>query len=286
MLLGSGEVLGVREKWSDIKLVAEVKQILTERVSGLKDKQFSMYKADVSLDEAEEIEASDVRDRFQQLHWRDSLAELWPNGFDDRLHLVIEFIQDVKPPSHRQPSYGIGELVKIQKSTIEYLNTKNTPSQAAKPSNLLSIQGGKHPIHNGRPYALNGRPIALFNQLFDEFKVAAARPPTTEYLNDTGAEIFKFINGSRDIYQHENLRLEALAPHMEPLLGFCLPQEVTSCCIGDSVVTRSQGGYLLVSEWKDEVGTGGCDPSVQAGFSYARYWGQESVCVSDPLVEA
>ncbi|KAG9098866.1 hypothetical protein FRC06_005890 [Ceratobasidium sp. 370] len=281
MVLGSGEVVGVfKETWSEIVVVATLKQILSQEVLALKDKRFSMYKADIPFGEVNEIGESDVQDpRFRLLRWQDSLAELWPNGFDLRVHLIIELVQDAKPPpSHQQSaSYGIKELVRIQTSTIKYLNNKDSPSQAAKPSNLVSIQAGKRPIHNGRPYTLTGRPIALYNQIFNEFKAAATRPPTTEYLDSTGTTIFEFIRHSREIYQHEDARLKSLTPLLDFSLDFHLSQEIISRCIDDRVVKRGEGGYLLVSEWKNEVGTGGCDPSVQAAFSYVRYWGQETM---------
>ncbi|KAG8727881.1 hypothetical protein FRC10_005551 [Ceratobasidium sp. 414] len=62
MDVSHGEGVAVTEKWSEFKLVTGLKQLLRQKVFELKDKQFSMYKADVPLDEADEIQASDVRD--------------------------------------------------------------------------------------------------------------------------------------------------------------------------------------------------------------------------------
>ena len=34
---------------------------------------------------------------------------------------------------------------------------------------------------------------------------------------------------------------------------------------------------LMLWELKNETGTGGCDPSVQASFSFARWWSENYV---------
>ncbi|KAG8737482.1 hypothetical protein FRC10_008103 [Ceratobasidium sp. 414] len=255
---------------------------MRQGVVELKGKQFKMYKADILLSEANEIVGLDVEDpRYQLLdQWIVSPVKLWPNGFEpNRLHIVIQLPQAAKPsPSGlHSVSQADQDLFAVQTSTIKYLNGKVSPSQAAKPSNLSSIQVGTHAIRNGRPHNLTGRPIALYHPVFDEFKATATRPPTVDFLTNAATEILTFIHQSRGIYQDKGTRLDQLESCFGQLLGFRLYKEPITSCVSDGVVARSKGGYLLISEWNNEIGTGGCDPSVQAAFSYCRYWGQAAM---------
>ncbi|KAG9095484.1 hypothetical protein FRC06_009758, partial [Ceratobasidium sp. 370] len=182
----AAEVVAIRDTWPDIPNGSDLKCVVQQAVDALKGEEFKMYKANISAAEAKEIVMSDLEDpRFQLL---DQWLSCGPTG----LNLI----------KSRSLSNS-NKRATVQAATIKYLNGKESASQAAKPSNLLSIQNGKYAIRNGRPYMATGRPIALYHRVFDEFKAAAACPPIIDFLNGTGAEIFTFIHQSRGIHPDE-----------------------------------------------------------------------------------
>jgi hypothetical protein len=157
---------------------------------------------------------------------------------------------------------------------VDYFNEMQPPSQAAKPPSFRAHQNSLFALRNGCPYDKTGRSIALHHKVFHDFQVTAAHTPSPEYL--AKAPVFDFIKACRMIYEDEDERIEAISPLVKAMLGYRLIHEPITGCKGDKVVPGG-GGYLLITEWKNEIGAGSSDPSIQSGFSYGRYWGQETV---------
>jgi len=69
---------------------------------------------------------------------------------------------------------------------------------------------------------------------------------------------------------------------LEPPLKYLLGMDLTTviACSGakcDGTVMalsacQSEKGWVMLVEVKNEVGTGGCDPSIQASEAYLKYW--------------
>ncbi|KAG9096230.1 hypothetical protein FRC06_008888 [Ceratobasidium sp. 370] len=218
--------------------------MVRKEVNALKGKEFKMYKANISFSDAKEIVMSDLEDpRFQLVDlWLQPPAEVWPNGFEpNHVHIIIELEQAAKS-LHRVYSPCLKESrtylqrATVQATVIKYLNGRESPSQAAKPSNLLSIQNEKHAIRNGRPHTVTRRPVALYHKVFDEFKAAAARSPTIDLLSSNSAEIFTFIHQSRNIHPDEGTRLSALESCFDQLLNFGFSLEKNSGSVSGGVV--------------------------------------------------
>lgn len=89
----------------------------------------------------------------------------------------------------------------------------------------------------------------------------------------------KFINEMADIYPSEHERSKKFREKFRQLFG----EELKIICLDDE---SSNDGVLecnfhsfsvlrLLAEIKNEIGTGKCDPTTQAGTSYAKYYTQE-----------
>ncbi|KAF9433529.1 hypothetical protein BGZ76_009319 [Entomortierella beljakovae] len=152
----------------------------------------------------------------------------------------------------------------------------SSPSSAAKPSQF-SKQQEKNPILNGRPFAKTGPPIALFHTVFGEFlrDINDVNLPLTDYRIKLAED---FLWASADLYKDENARMTTI----REILGKIVGDIVDAVCGGsdsrsNGVLLTSVGdqrAYRMILEGKNEVGAGGCDPTVQLAQYYRTYWSQ------------
>ncbi|PVF96265.1 hypothetical protein CPB86DRAFT_518461 [Serendipita vermifera] len=92
----------------------------------------------------------------------------------------------------------------------------------------------------------------------------------------------KFLIASARIYGTEPLRRAGLIDLLQELLGKTIRSELhEDQSSSDGVITfdisTTQSALLFLLELKNEVGTGHCDPSVQASLSFTRHWSQNNV---------
>ncbi|CEL53119.1 hypothetical protein RSOLAG1IB_11251 [Rhizoctonia solani AG-1 IB] len=131
-------------------------------------------------------------------------------------------------------------------------------------------------ILNGRPQPAAGLPIGLFHPVFDRFRElidSTKFDATPEQLSST----LSLIKASQDLYAlegGEKGRTAAILPLLNSVLDCSISATEIPRNKSDGTVQTRNGAYTLVVEVKNEIGTGGSDPSVQGAIAYAKYWGQ------------
>lgn len=151
------------------------------------------------------------------------------------------------------------------------------PSTAATSTKFREIQNKREEcILNGRPADRQGLPIELYHPVFDQFR-AAANDVTTTITCGEYKSIAQLCNAAAVIYESEAAREEQLYAFLKEILGDDLPltKQVTSKrSSADQVLTLKLGtdigykAFLANFEVKNEIGSGGSDPVVQACFSF------------------
>ncbi|GES96999.1 hypothetical protein RCL_jg4125.t1 [Rhizophagus clarus] len=131
------------------------------------------------------------------------------------------------------------------------------PSTSACPGKWENCNKNPLKIYNLRPPECSGAPVSLF-------------PSLQEFCNKAG-----------QIYQNEGVRQKALRPFFTSLFDGIQPISIVTSngsidddvLLTDNVVLGEKAAPILW-EYKNEIGTGGKDPSIQGGCGYAKYWAQ------------
>ncbi|KAF8600633.1 hypothetical protein BDV93DRAFT_419111, partial [Ceratobasidium sp. AG-I] len=128
---------------------------------------------------------------------------------------------------------------------------------------------------NGRPAHQAGLPIGFYHPVFNNFmKNLVSSDPIPVELYEQTRELFYV---SQDTYPEENLRNAAIVEHLAPLLGESFQESTEIGVQPDHMITSRDGTCCGLVETKNEIGTGGCDPSIQASLSYSKYWGDSTL---------
>jgi len=101
------------------------------------------------------------------------------------------------------------------------------------------------------------------------------------------SEIYKlaedFLWNSADFYTDEATRLEAIEEPLEKIWGhFGESTFGKNYAASNGVLVTDVGNqvaYRMILECKNEIGTGGSDPTLQMSISYRGYWSQGDVCI-------
>lgn len=170
---------------------------------------------------------------------------------------------------------------------VKIAKAKLSPSSAANIANLRHVQR-RDPILLARPHAARGPPITIYEPTFADFRhnlrmrkhIELGIPP------DYYRAVSSFLVTSCDIYTSKLERRNALLPILIELLGqpIISGQLLEDGSSSDGICTTKMevGGkgmfaLLMLLELKNEIGAGGCDPSVQASFSFTRWWSETRV---------
>ena len=161
---------------------------------------------------------------------------------------------------------------------------KPAPSTAADAMNLLHTQQ-KDPIFITRPHSTRGPPITIYHSAFADFRRNLKTGRDLEIPPEYYKIVSAFLVTSCALYASERERRNALLPFLKELCG----QTITPGQFEDGyssngisatkVSLESMGtmALLLLLELKNEIGTGRCDPSTQASFSFTRWWATNDV---------
>ena len=143
------------------------------------------------------------------------------------------------------------------------------------------------PIYDGRydaknPLETTAPPIQLFHPVFGHFldDLSNDLPVPPQIANATVG----YMQASSAIYDNEATRRVTLEPHLGRILGNGMGTVVNADGTspdGALSITLTKGVCdtiaLLLKEDKNNLGDGGCDPSIQAGLSMSRFWAQGQV---------
>ena len=97
--------------------------------------------------------------------------------------------------------------------------------------------------------------------------------------------VSSFLVTSCDLYATERERREALLPILNELLGQPItPGTLNDGNSSDGICTAKVqlgeskvNALLMLWQLKNEIGTGMCDRSIQAAFSFTRWWPENDV---------
>jgi hypothetical protein len=170
------------------------------------------------------------------------------------------------------------------------MKSKPTPSTGAQVSGFSNVQH-RRPILNGRPHKHRGTPISLYHRVFDEFKRQYNNPP--QATPEIKRLVHKLCVAAASVYRDETERSDTLRPIYTDLLrAKFIEKEVQphTGVVGSFVPDGLIGTFLpLLDAWacrslveeKNEIGTGRCDPNIQATLAFCKYYAQEkaSVCL-------
>ncbi|KAG9078891.1 hypothetical protein FS749_009054 [Ceratobasidium sp. UAMH 11750] len=201
-----------------------------------------LFKFNRSDEELEHIQLSNEI----PLSKRRRVESVWPPGSsinDDLIHIVVQ--------------------CQAQIAFVKGLSSQNLAT-AAEPKNFLQQQATTNYIRNGRPATRTGPPIVLYHPVFGRFlsnlRSTAPISPTIY------AQTTRYFTVSQELYETE------FGQRPTPTTRDQSSQEGLQVLLG-SFMSEHDGACLIVTEMKNEIGTGDSDPSIQAAQSYSRYWG-------------
>jgi hypothetical protein len=119
----------------------------------------------------------------------------------------------------------------------------------------------------------------VFNQFLVDHRNYELNVPAERYM-----QVQNLSNIAGQIYQNEGDRQHALRPFFTSLFDGIQPVSVATdngsidddVLLTDNVVIGEKAAPILW-EYKNEIGAGGKDPSIQGGCGYAKYWAQSQV---------
>ncbi|CUA67434.1 hypothetical protein RSOLAG22IIIB_03080 [Rhizoctonia solani] len=257
--------------------VPEIKQLIEIR-HGFIGSEYLFYQTNIPYKEELPAVLSPIGEPLPDT---DLVSKHWPNGFSSDVFDVILYkppgTTDTIPPKPRVKKPNIDALGddEGQAKVIAAVKKYHT-STLAKPSQFNQFQATEVKIFNGRPQEADGPPIGLFNPVFDSFQGRIASDtfaPTALQLSN----ILPLLTASQKIYDSEpgpDGRTAALTHLLEQILTFDILEVSMPKTKSDGLITEADGPHLMFMEVKNEIGTGGCDPSVQGAIAYVSYWGQ------------
>ncbi|QRV74611.1 WaaY domain-containing protein [Ceratobasidium sp. AG-Ba] len=266
------------------KDVHDLKDRYATRTSLPSPSGLRLYKIDIPPEEFKgtELHLSDEKILVNNKR----LEHYWPNGAEPVINVFVTLAGTEVVPSRTEPNEeltGLQALERMQERTIVHIGNKNS-STWAQPSNFATLQETPDVgIKNGRPPQRSGLPIGLYHPVFDKF---LSRLETTDFSSipsGTRTEFFgnlkKLLNASPALYGKEpgaNGRDISIRGYLSALLGFAMPSVDLNGAKPDGVVSGSNEAIYMVIEVKNEVGTGGSDPTIQGAVSYVKQWGSET----------
>ncbi|KAG8692343.1 hypothetical protein FRC08_009837 [Ceratobasidium sp. 394] len=204
---------------------------------------------------------------------RRRIESIWPPGSsinDDLIHIIVQCqvpIISREKPSTSPADDELDELAEsFKRAQIAFVKGLSSQSSAtaAEPNNFRQQQVSTNYIRNGRPATRTGLPIVLYHPVFGRFlsnlRSTAPISPTIY------AQTTRYFAVSQELYETE------FGQRSTPTARDQNSREGLQVLLGN-FTSRHDGACLIVMETKNEIGTGGSDPSIQAAQSYSRYWG-------------
>ena len=152
------------------------------------------------------------------------------------------------------------------------------PSTAAKPSYFFKELQKTTTILNMWPPQCRGLPISLFHSVFGQFlkDIDSLKPDFEQYKSAS-----ELMNIAPQGYISEEERQSALEEHFWKIFGMW-PQrlEIKNGSRFDGILTSdvfSEKTATVIFEYKNELGVGAADPTIQAALGYSKFWAQDHV---------
>ncbi|GBB83306.1 hypothetical protein RclHR1_10030001 [Rhizophagus clarus] len=186
--------------------------------------------------------------------------------FDEISETNINFI--VKVPATTEPA-ATNDYVSPKLESDDVVAKRQRLLQE-KDENVKEILGHRYPFFH-----------PVFGQFLIDYRNHKLNVPAERYV-----QVQEFCNKAGQIYQNEGVRQKALRPFFTSLFDGIQPISIVTSngsidddvLLTDNVVLGEKAAPILW-EYKNEIGTGGKDPSIQGGCGYAKYWAQLQVRV-------
>ncbi|KAI0000747.1 hypothetical protein BJV74DRAFT_882609 [Russula compacta] len=155
-------------------------------------------------------------------------------------------------------------LEKTQKKVVQGALDAPSPSQGTVLTAFIKGQNNR-PTWNGRPSTNRGFPIQLYHPSFERF-LRVIRVDTVDIglKTEDYSATHSLFHPSAALYRDEDARSQAIRIHLDT-------------AIHGSMFTLHLPGMKASEEEKNEIGTGGCDPSHQYGIGYRLYYARENM---------
>ncbi|KAG8694312.1 hypothetical protein FRC11_002276, partial [Ceratobasidium sp. 423] len=153
---------------------------------------------------------------------------------------------------------------------IQGLGNSNA-SNAAKPADFYEQQQStrKH-ILIGRPVDHTGPPITLYHPVFGRFlRNLQSVEPLSAVAYSNVADYFHI---SQALYSEEDGRDDKSRTPLATVLGGVLSKVWVRGAQPDGANPTDDSAWCIIMEMKNEIGSGACDPSIQAAQSYTQCW--------------
>ncbi|POG67685.1 hypothetical protein GLOIN_2v1800226 [Rhizophagus irregularis DAOM 181602=DAOM 197198] len=258
----------------DSKTIGHLKDAIRNKINApdtVKAKNLEIWKVNVPFEEAEGnvITLDNIEVKRKLIIPATKIC----SGFDNIAETNINFI--IKLPAATKPA-----------TTEDYVSPKlESNDVVSKRQRLLQgnwVKCNKNPlkIYNLRPPECSGPPVSLFHPVFGQFLIDyrnhSLSIPAERYM-----QVQDFCNRAGQIYKNEGFRQKALRPFFTSLFDGIQPISIVTNngSIDDDVlltdnVVLGEKAVPILWEYKNEIGAGGKDPSIQGGCGYAKYWAQ------------
>jgi len=132
-----------------------------------------------------------------------------------------------------------------------------------------------------RPVKRTGPPVAIFHPVLGSFIDHFGNESLT-ISSSVADNALKVITAAQDIYQSEADRVKAMNEPFRDIFGPLDAIQNSGKSGVDTILTSeaiklNEKAALAILEYKNEIGTGSADPTVQGSFVYAQYWSQNEV---------
>ncbi|QRW06028.1 Tyrosine kinase [Ceratobasidium sp. AG-Ba] len=286
------------------ELIEEIQVLHDRRGLKLQWRLPCLYQIDRSADDMPKP-GDQLDESYHPLRERHRVSRYWPDVSKidpERVQLLLN-AEIVSPNRSQHPRDTLSDLPStFRNMQLEHNKTANwfsnckPPSETARPSNYRKQQNqGTAPIFNGRPADRTGLPIQLFHPVFDHFfqaLEASDEPTASEYNN-----VQQLVFAAQEVYTNENERWKPLIPFFNTSLNRQIMRDTpVGNCKPDGLIQLhipNLGTSLCctIIEVKNEVGTGNCDPGIQAAEDYGICWSigevssiRESCCCPSLLI--
>lgn len=163
-----------------------------------------------------------------------------------------------------------------QAITISKLRAAPAPSTVIRPREFEKHQRSGL-IHNGRPDTNKGMPIQLYHPIFGSVQASLRNEAIQPTAQDCEL-VVELLSASSGNYNIEEDRKKAIDSKLSFLLGRSAIPKITSGdkSNADGAIAAPGGPYMFALDMKNDIGTGGGPPDVQAPYFIAKQLAYES----------
>ncbi|CAB4395380.1 unnamed protein product [Rhizophagus irregularis] len=282
----------------DSKTIGHLKDAIRNKINApdtVKAKNLEIWKVNVPFEEAEgnvitldniEVKRKLIIPATKICSGFDNIAETNIN-FIIKLPAVTKRSKPATTEDYVSPKLESNDVVSKRQrllqekdENIKEICEMSCPSTSACPGNWVKCNKNPLKIYNLRPPECSGPPVSLFHPVFGQFLIDyrnhSLSIPAERYM-----QVQDFCNRAGQIYKNEGFRQKALRPFFTSLFDGIQPISIVTNngSIDDDVlltdnVVLGEKAIPILWEYKNEIGAGGKDPSIQGGCGYAKYWAQ------------